>query len=118
MNQLQISTGKRALMSKGQNALLKLMFDCVNNNTPLTFEQLVYCYSENVRSEIMCTDWYSQPNIFVTGQKPFNVIETYLTQHPVWFKKIRDNIKSWFVSAIGLLVIKGYLKVLPNIDID
>lgn len=117
-NSLQIATGKRPLMSKGQNALLKIMFDCVRNNEALTFEQLVYCYAENVNSEIYCPDWYTYPNIFVTKQKPFNVIEAYLTQHPVWFKKIRDNIKSWFVSAIGLLVIKGYLRVLPAIDID
>lgn len=118
MESLQLNTGKRPIMSRGQHALLKIMFDCIKNNEALTFEQLVYCYAENVNSEIYCTDWYSKPDIFTAKQKPFNVIEAYLTQHPVWFKKIRDNIKSWFVSAIGLLVIKGYLTVLPTINID
>jgi hypothetical protein len=112
MNELQIATGKRPIMSKSQNGLLKLMFDCVRNNEALTFEQLIYCYAENVNAEIDQYNWYG-PSLI-----KHNVIDSYKNDTLYWNRKIKPLIKSWFVSAIGLLVIKGYLKVLPNINID
>lgn len=112
MESLQLNTGKRPLMSKSQNGLLKLMFDCVRSGEALTFEQLVYCYAENVNSEIKQWGGYG-PDF-----KNHNIIDNYKNDTFIWNRKIKPLIKSWFVSAIGLLVIKGYLKVLPVINID
>jgi hypothetical protein len=50
--------------------------------------------------------------------KNYDILVEFEKQSFIWNKKIRDLIKSWFVSAIGLLVIKGWLTVLPTINID
>lgn len=88
------------------------MFDCVRSNEALTFEQLVYCYSENVNGVIIQWAGYGPTQI------KHNVLESYQSNTAYWQRKIKPLIKSWFVSAIGLLVIKGYLTVLPTINID
>lgn len=117
-NSLQISTGKRPLMSKSQHALLKQLFDCIKSEQPLTIEHLVYIYAENVSREIeFSRNWGRHYEGVITGIK-YGVIECYLNDNIAWQRKIKGLVKSWFVSAIGLLVIKGYLKVVPTIDID
>lgn len=117
-NSLQINTGKRPLMSKSQYALLKQLFDCIKSNEPITLEHLVYIYSENVKSEIEFHIHWDRHIEGVNMLKKHNVIECYKADNMCWQRKIKDLVKSWFVSAIGLLVIKGYLKVVPTIDID
>lgn len=117
-NSLQISTGKRPLMSKSQHELLKTMFDCIKNQKELTLEHLVYIYAKNVTCEIKLSAYWGRNIHGVQCEVKHNVIECYLKDNLAWQRKIKGMVKSWFVSAIGLLVIKGYLKVLPNIDID
>ena len=115
---LQINTGRRPLMSKAQNALLKQLFDCIRANEPLTLEHLVFIYANNVKSEIEFHIYWDRHIEGVNMLKKHNIIDCYNANNLCWQKKIKDLIKSWFVSAIGLLVIKGYLKVVPTIDID
>lgn len=114
---LQILTPKRPSLSLSQNNLLKIMVECVRTNEALTFDQLVRCYSESVNEEI-----YYRTNIWRSGlpftEEYHNVLQAYKEQSWIWNYKIKGLIKSWFVSAIGLLVIKGKLRVLPNIEIE
>lgn len=117
-NSLQIATGKRPLMSKSQHALLKQLFDCIKSEQPLTIEHLVYIYAENVCCEIEINAWWGRNIEGVKCGVKHGVIECYLNDNLAWQRKIKGLVKSWFVSAIGLLVIKGYLKVVPTIDID
>lgn len=115
---LIINTGKRPLMSKSQYALLKILFDCVTKQDELTLEHLVYIYAENVTRKIELSPYWGRNIEGVKCVVKYSVIECYLEDNIAWQRKIKGLVKSWFVSAIGLLVIKGYLKVLPNIDID
>lgn len=123
INSLQIETKQKPKLSTSQWYLMELMKDCIKNKTVLTFEQLVQCYSIGVADEVYCVSNEMTKKLDGTAswcyqQKYFNVLEAYREQNHVWDKKIKGLIKSWFVGAIGCLVIKGQLLVLPVIEIE
>ena len=110
---------RRPELSKGQNSLLLLISHCTLNNQPLLFDNLIHIYYKNVKKIVE----YPAIEFDRRGQKKlgrgeYDIMECYNNQNCVWFTKIKPLIKSWFVSAIGLLVIKGWLRVLPVINID
>jgi|GEM_PF-3661051 hypothetical protein len=116
---LIISNQRRREMSKGQELLLQTMCKCVKDKTPLLFEDIVLCYYLGVKKSIHWANYeLYHSTMCITGpHKDYDILVEFEKQSFIWNKKIRDLIKSWFVSAIGLLVIKGWLAVLPVIDI-
>lgn len=119
-NGLQIMHNRKAEMSKGQQLLLQTMCKCVKDKTPLLFEDVVICYYLGVKKTLFWANYeLSQGQMCVSGMhKNYDILVEYNSNSYIYNRKIRDLIKSWFVSAIGLLVIKGWLTVLPNIQID
>lgn len=107
-------------MSNGQKLLLESMCKCVKNKTPLLFEDIVICYYLGVKKTLRWANYeLENGRMQIVGHhKDFDILVEYEKNSYIWNRKIRDLIKSWFVSAVGLLVIKGWLTVLPTITID
>lgn len=116
LNGLQLTTRTIVRLSYSQQALLKLINLHITEKTVLTFDDLVHCYANSVNSEI-----YYDHHEYDTGKqvitKYHDVIQCYKSQNYVWRQKVKGLVKSWFVSALGILVIKGKLIVLPVMDI-
>lgn len=78
---------------------------------------MVDCYSDTVNEEIYYDHYeYKSGKQFIIQYH--NVIDCYKANNYVWRQKIKGLVKSWFIGAIGRLVIKGYLRILPVIEID
>lgn len=106
---LQVQTiGQFVKLSKGQAALLKAMRNCVKENKSISWDLLVNIFYDNV-SKIQ--NHYYQP----TYQ---DIKECYAAQNSTWQYSVRPRIRQWFVSTIGILVIKNQLVVIPTIDIN
>lgn len=117
-NALQIVHQRKAEMSKGQQLLLTTMMDCCKKKTPLLFEDIVIAYYVGVKKTLIWANYEDDKRWGNGPHKEYDILVEFGKQSYIWHRKIRDLIKSWFVSAIGLLVIKGWLKVLPVIDIE
>jgi hypothetical protein len=120
MNELQIYHRRKAEMSKGQKLLLEKICKCIRDKEPLIFEDVVMCYYAGVKKTLFWANYQlDQGQMCSVGMhRNYDILHEYETNSYIWNRKIRDLIKSWFVSAIGLLVIKGWLTVLPVITID
>lgn len=119
-NALQISHQRKAEMSKGQQLLLETMVRCVKNEVNLQFEDVVIAYYLGVKKTLFWTNYKMDNGVMYPSgpHREYDILSEYEQKSYLWNKKIKDLIKSWFVSAIGLLVIKGWLKVLPVIEIE
>jgi len=118
MGALQLSHSRKAEMSKGQQLLLTTIMECVKNQKPLLFEDVIICYYLGVKKTLVWADYESEKRWGSGPHKEYDILSEHQKDSYIWNRKIRDLIKSWFVSAVGLLVIKGWLTVLPTIKID
>ena len=122
-NSLQLVTQNQIeKFTRGQVGLLRLIEDCVKNNKACDFEAVVLCYSKCVR-EIYTEEKYHYVGKYPNNERVYeyidhNVYEAWKTNSWIWTYKIRALIKHWFVSTIGILVLKGKLIVLPIIQIE
>lgn len=117
---LQInSIGQFVTLTKGQKGLLALVRSCVEQNLVFSWDELVLCYYNNVRKEVEDWRWVS---LDVKDREReyylYDIMESYKAQDWHWKYKIRGAIKGWFVSTLGVLVIKNQLLVLPTISIE
>lgn len=94
---LQVQAKKKTDLTKAQQALLFLINEKVKENKPLTIEDadeihLKYVNKERKSGwqtgEITWGDWYT-----------------------------REVVTAWLLRNLGSLIIKGYLMVLPRIEI-
>jgi hypothetical protein len=120
MEGLQLTHNRKSEMSKGQQLLLTTIMECIKNQKPLLFEDVIVCYYLGVKKTIFWANYelYNGSMCSVGHHKEYDILSEHEKDSYIWNRKIRDLIKSWFVSAIGLLVIKGWLTVLPTIKID
>lgn len=108
---LQILTQNQLVpISKGQNALLNLITDCVTNKTVLTMAEIVDCYCRCVRKNYY-HPWDAKPIEYM-------VRDEFKKQSHVWTYRLRGLIKAWFINTMGNLVLKGKLIVLPIIEVE
>jgi hypothetical protein len=123
-NGLQIVTqGQLQKFTPGQVGLLKLIENCVKNNRPCSFEDVVLCYAKNVRKIYVEEKWQFVSMEFNDHRKKYeyvnhDVYAAFKNNSWIWTYKIRSLVKSWFVTTIGLLCLKGKLIVLPIIEIE
>lgn len=110
-NGLHLATnGQLVPLSKGQNALLKLINECVLNKRILTMQHIVDLYCQQVRCN------YYHP--WETGNKEYMVKVEFKKQTHIWTYRLRGLVKAWFINTMGNLVLKGKLIVLPVIEIE
>lgn len=113
-------------MTKGQIGLLKILRDCVGNNKPITFDIIVKCYYENVRKYHTDWNWVGEGSERKQQWTDFNIMDEYIKfidngnnpEYGLWQYKIRPKIRQWFVSTIGILVMKNQLVIIPTIEIE
>ena len=108
---LQISSlDTRPKLTKGQSGLLKILRSCVLQNSPISWDLICKCYYDNVRS--------THTNYYMGQYTNLDILEQYRKQTLTWQYWIRPKIRQWFVSTIGILVIKNQLIIIPTIEID
>lgn len=116
---LQISTiGQFIKLTKGQAALLKAMRDCVKEGKAISWDILVDIFYNNVSKISSDYRWVGG---FMNGHKEYfdhDIMECYKSNNSQWLYSIRPRVRQWFVSTIGILVIKNQLIVIPTIDIN
>jgi hypothetical protein len=117
---LHINTiGQFVKLTKGQKGLLSLMRTCVKEQRTFSWEELVHCYYDNVRQEYEDWKWVNHDKDNRERRwYTYDIMESYKANDYHWTYKVRANIKSWFVSTLGILVIKNQLIVIPTIDIE
>jgi len=111
-------------MTKGQIGLLKIIRDCVGNNQPITFDIIVKCYYENVKKCHTDWKWVGEGNERKQQWTAFDIMDEYIkfsknnNSDGRWQYSIRPKIRQWFVSTIGILVMKNQLVIIPTIEIE
>lgn len=120
---LQIHAVNKVKFTKGQVGLLKVIKDCIANNKPLDWDIIVDCYYNNVRKTSFQRYYkYIQAS---GGElhghyegREVDVKVCYAEKDSHWQYTLRSLIRQWFVSTIGILVIKNQLIVIPVINIE
>lgn len=121
INGLQIQTvGQFVKLTKGQVGLLILMRDCVKNSTSISWDSIVTCYYNNVSKKMTERQYLGD---YMEGRpryeyREYDVLDVHKEQGARWLYTVRPRIRQWFVSTIGILVIKNQLIVIPTIDIN
>lgn len=107
-NSLQILSPKR--LSNGQRTLYSLIQSKVASNAPLTMQEIMSLYStvgcRETRDGIPCY-WAS---FYEDGQWK-------ASRAPLTDEMLAARSKKWLMGNLGSLVLKGYLKVLPSIEL-
>lgn len=96
-------------LTKGQQALLKAIRDCVSKSIPISWDIIVDCYYYNCRKK--GKEWWG-------SRQEYDILEHYKLQGSKWQYTIRPTIRQWFVSSIGILTIKNLLIIIPTIELE
>lgn len=118
---LQIQTvGQFVKLTKGQSALLKAIRRCVENQKSITWDVLVDIFYDNVSKE--GRDWQAKWALDLSGYSKkwtvYDIKTEYAKGSSVWQYHIKPRIRQWFVSTIGILVVKNQLIVIPTIEME
>jgi len=111
------TTGQIPKFTKGQSSLLKLIRECIDKKQPLTFDLIVWTYYDNVRKQFTKRHYAGQD---AHGHSTYSyshhdILESWREQKDLWYFKAL--IRQWFISNIGILVIKNQLVIIPTIDL-
>lgn len=123
---LQIVTqGQIERFTDGQVGLLALINDCVVKNKVCNFDDVVRVYCKTVcgtyhkevyeLEKLPGATFYSKKWL---PSKKIDVYNEYKANSYEWTYRLRSRVKQWFISTIGILVLKGKLIVLPIIEVD
>lgn len=116
-----VTTGQLPKFTKGQSALLELIKACIANKQSLTFELIAHCYYHSVRKTFFeGKGWYYPDESNWRSGKYKEYIEHDILicmKEDKLRWKWRPQIRQWFVSNIGILVIKNQLVIVPTIDL-
>lgn len=116
---LSIQTiGQLVKLSKGQHGLLKLIRQSVQENKPLDWDALVQCFYDNVSCKIHDWRWIGEFNKGHREYYSLDLLEEYKKQSIKWQYHAKSRVRQWFVSTIGILVVKGQLFVIPTIELE
>jgi hypothetical protein len=94
-------------INDGQKALLRLICEKYKNNEPLQKEEAKQIYIEKVKRKIGITYTYR------LGDSPW---ETKTYPYKDW--ELDQLTISWMLRALGALIQKGYLTVIPRIQLQ
>lgn len=115
---LQIQTISKIRLTKGQSALLNAIRQCVQTNKSISWDIIVDCYYNNVskirKDYRYIGDWNNRQREYFT----YDIYDQYKDQNSNWQYVLKPRIRQWFVSSIGILVIKNQLIIIPTIEMD
>lgn len=103
MNDLSIIDKPLPKLHKNQLGLYVLFCNAVKDNRVLSGDELFAFYKNNVAS----------------GESDYPVHGSQLWQPLPWREwEWKRNFESWFIYSLGSLLKKGYLRVVPAIDLS
>jgi hypothetical protein len=106
MNEFIPESAKK--LRPGQKALCKLFSDSLKNSKVVTREDLFAVYKEHVA--------IGQSQRFRADSKDYANNQWVWVPWQDW--EWDRNFERWFVNSIGSMVIRGYLKTIPTIDLS
>lgn len=119
------TTGQLPSLTKAQKALLVLIRNCVEQQKPLSVDDMILLYYNNIRKTISIgMDWYYPKDENGNSKYSYgryaryetkDILECWKAGEEIW--RFRTTIRHWFVSNIGILVIKNQLVVVPTIEL-
>lgn len=114
------SFSPRVRLTKGQSALLKSIRKCVEGGTSISWDIIVDIFYNNV-NKVARDSRYIGSYLDGTGRYEYfnvDIKKAYEAQNSKWQYCIKPRVRQWFVSSIGILVVKNQLIVIPTIEID
>jgi hypothetical protein len=112
------TTSQLISLTKAQKALLKTVTDCIKNKESLTMDKIVDVYYHNVRKiHLQEYGWSLEKRKYMHMQE-LDVMEEYKKNTGNWTYGIRSKVRQWFISNLGILVVKNQLIVVPVINIE
>ena len=105
---------KRVNLSKGQKVLYSIICKKLEQDKPLVMEEAVEMWLNNVcktfNNGIPCYwNWYHHKD----EKDEWRGGLTPLTQYEIKLRSL-----SWLMMSIGSLVLKGYLKIIPKLQLS
>lgn len=120
------TTSQIPSLTKGQKALLFLIRSRVEGGKALDFESILMVYYNNVRKTFSRgIGWTYTRNedgspTYGSGRYAeyiqFDILECWKKQEYLF--EFKPQVRQWFVSNIGILVIKNQLVIVPTIDLE
>ncbi len=118
-----IKVGINNQLNAKQKALLKTMYDCLQNNRPFNWDLMVVFYSNNVKKMYEKYEYeydWDSPSLKKTNQRyiSYNITVEYAKNTSLWSYYIKPSIRQWFCTNIGSMVLKGSVLALPVIELE
>jgi hypothetical protein len=103
-----IGLKKPIKLKPGQTELYQLICDCLQvQDKKITREKLLDIYTSKVmrstQYEVYTYNYETKQGVYVFKDKPQNYIES--------------DMEQWFIRSLGILVKKGYVTIIPLIDL-
>ncbi len=119
-NEIVLNGKAIALMSVGinnqlntkQQALLKLLHECLKKNKPLNWDLMVKFFVENVDSTGCDYNYDTKEYVY------FDIMKSYKNYDDDWIYGTRTRIRQWFANNMGSMILKGSILALPVIEIN
>jgi predicted methyltransferase len=116
MKSLKLNTSNQFReLTIAQKGLYELLCKKLKSGESLTLEEVVICYSENMKDVMIYEKWCAEGK---TELIEINVIKSFQEKNWYWTYHVRLRIMQWLITTIGVLVIKGALKIIPNLEIE
>lgn len=116
--QKSLSIIRRPNLTNGQKDLYALIVDKLNGNEPIYFLEAKDIFIKKVCKQVYdgipyCFNIYA--NRYVDDSGEVNFKGGY---EPMTEDEVTKRVLLWLTSNIGALVLKGYLKLIPQIELD
>lgn len=117
---LQIHSSTKIKLTKGQSELLKAIRLCVSENKALSWEIIIDIFYNNVSKEghDWNAKWLPDGSGYHKEWYRYDIMEVYEKGDSKRSYNVKPRIKQWFVSTIGILVVKNQLIIIPTIEMD
>jgi hypothetical protein len=103
-------------LTVGQKVLLKVITEKVIERKSLTWDDIVDCYCKGVKSEYANWEYCYTKQEYIWVY--YKVKKAYKDNHWIWTYNLRAKVKQWFLSTIGILVVKNQLAVIPLMEVE
>ena len=110
---------KRKNLTDGQKSLYELVIKKLEKDEPILFLEAKDIYIQKVCQNIIngvpqTRVYLEEKYIKENGEEGSRIVER---MYPMWENELTQRVLMWLTGNIGTLVLKGYLKVIPTIDV-
>lgn len=112
----EIAIINKTNLTDGQRCLYGVICEKLKSDTPIYAEEAVKMWLENVSRANFIN---GEPHTYEYYGRYDDIQKKWV---PCWRKlsdwEIKTRSITWLMAAIGALVLKGYLKIIPQLEID